>query len=117
MTRSADVVLDAVHALDHPTADEVFDHIRPQVSRATVYRNLAHLVDTGRLRLRDIGDQKRYDPHVAPHVHVHDAATGRLIDVPMTPALQEALADAVAGVLDTQQDVIIEVTGRIRSTP
>ena len=118
MSRNADRVLAAVKALDHPTADDVVDHLRRAAdapSRATVYRNLAHLVDTGRLRMREIGDQNRYDPHTEPHVHVHDRETGRLIDLPLTPKLRDALAELAADVLESQDDCIIELTGRIRT--
>ncbi len=116
VSRNADRVLEAILALDHPTADEVYEHMRgPSApSRATVYRNLAHLVETGRLRMREIGEQNRYDPHTEPHVHVHDVATGRLIDLPMTDRLRDALADVAADVLATQDDCIVEIRGTLR---
>lgn len=116
MPRNADQILHAVRALDHPTADEVYEAMRRQgdtISRATVYRNLANLSAIGRLRVRKIGDQNRYDAHTEPHVHIHDTETGRLIDVPMTPRLRDALNDVAATLLDTQEDCIIEIRGRL----
>ncbi len=86
------------------------------IGRATVYRNLAHLSSIGRLRVRDIGEQKRYDPHTAPHIHVHDVTTGRIIDAPMTPQLRDALSAIAAELLETQDDCIVEISGRFKET-
>ena len=50
-TIQRDIVLSAVNALrNHPTADEIYEHIHsshPTVSRATVYRNLSDLSESG----------------------------------------------------------------------
>lgn len=81
----ADAVRRAVEELDHPTADEVFMHVRQgqdRVSIGTVYRNLERLVQSGNLRMREIGGQRRYDNHVEPHAHLHCMQCDRLVDVP-----------------------------------
>lgn len=117
MSRNADTVHQAVLGLDHPTADDVYDALQTagaRISRATVYRNLAHLVDAGRLRLRELGDTNRYDPHTEPHIHVHDARTGRLLDVPMTDRLRDALAEIAAEHLSAQDDCIVEIRGTLK---
>ncbi len=110
-------ILDALDRLDHPTADEVFLEVRrhmPKVSLATVYRNLAQLVDDGDARLRDIGGQMRYDRNTHPHVHIHDTRTDRLLDVPLTPKLREALDEIATAYLADHEDSIIELRGHLR---
>lgn len=119
MSRSADRILHAIHGLDHPTADEVYDAMHgagDSIGRATVYRNLAHLVDIGRLRAYRTDGQKRYDPHTQPHAHIRDTQSGRLIDIPLTPRLRDALSAVAADVLETQDDCIVEIRGRLKET-
>lgn len=113
-----EAVWDALTQLDHPTADEVFHAVRrdmPRVSLATVYRNLSHFVETGKVRMREIGGQNRYDVNVDPHIHVHDTETDRLIDVPMTDALRTALDDIAAQWLESHEDSIVEIRGRTKT--
>lgn len=110
-------MLQALHDLDHPTADEVYLHVKqalPRIGLATVYRNLDALVAKGRARVRDIGDAKRYDPNTVPHIHIHDPASDRLVDVPLTPRLQEALAEVAEEYLSDHQDSVIELRGTIK---
>lgn len=108
----------ALHALDHPTADQVFHHVRahhPRISLGTVYRNLEQAQQSGRVTVREYDGVRRYDVHTEPHVHLHDNETGRLVDVPIPEDLQRAidrLADehgiAVGGVR-------VELEGRLQS--
>ena len=49
-TRQRQLILNAVHTLKHPTADEVYAAVadaQPPVGRATVYRNLNLLAEQG----------------------------------------------------------------------
>jgi Fe2+ or Zn2+ uptake regulation protein len=114
-----DAVLAAVRALDHPTAEEVHTHLHrtERVGIATVYRNLARLVEEGALVAREIGDQKRYDPLTEPHVHIHDTEQDRLVDVPLTPKLREALEEIARTHLTEHHESIIELRGRFRTGP
>ena len=70
----------------HPTADEVWAHVRtccPTLSRATVYNTLNLFAEKGLLKpqpLREGGVV--FDPHVKPHHHFIDEDTGKVIDVP-----------------------------------
>lgn len=65
------IVEAAFSTTDHYTAEELLDRSRqvdPSVSRATVYRTLPVLVQTGLLRELDLGkDQMYYDPNYATH--------------------------------------------------
>lgn len=119
-TAQRDAVQEALRLLDHPTADQVFAEVRkdaPRISLATVYRNLGQLVGAGLVAVREIGGQKRYDMNVTPHVHVHDTTTDRLVDVPLTPKLQAALAELASEWLDAHEDSIIELRGTMRKAP
>lgn len=110
-------MLQALHDLDHPTADEMHLHVkkqRPRISLATVYRNLDALVRKGQARVREVGDARRYDANTKPHIHIHDPASDRLVDVPLPPRLQQALAEVAQQYLDDHQDSIIELRGTIK---
>ncbi len=74
MTRQREVVLEAAFGTtDHFTADDLWEKARaiePSTSRATLYRTLALLVESGLLREIDLGrDQKYYDPNFIDHPH------------------------------------------------
>jgi Fur family ferric uptake transcriptional regulator len=67
-TKQREVIIEAAFATDeHFNADELLDMVRKidrGVSRATVYRTLALLVECGLLREVDLGrDQTFYDPN------------------------------------------------------
>ena len=67
-TRQREVVIEAAFATDeHFSADGLLKRVRKidrTVSRATVYRSLALLVESGLLREVDLGrDQTYYDPN------------------------------------------------------
>jgi Fur family transcriptional regulator, peroxide stress response regulator len=56
----------------HPTADQIFLKVRcllPNVSLATVYRNLQKLVIEGKLQLLTLGRAQHFDPLVRSHQH------------------------------------------------
>lgn len=93
------LVLQAVRQLDtHPTADEIFAHLRQGGSglgRATVYRNLNVLCAQGlvrRVRLTDAPD--RFDFTLRPHYHLRCRRCGCFTDVflPLPDKLDRAVA-------------------------
>lgn len=59
---------------DHPTADMLYARLRdenPNISLATVYRNLNMMADAGEIRRILFDDAKaRYDANPAPHEHM-----------------------------------------------
>lgn len=69
---------------DHPTADEVFAVISkayPNISRATVYRNLNQLADSGEiLRVEVPNAPDRYDKTNFAHSHFLCKCCGRVYD-------------------------------------
>ena len=98
---------------DHPTAQDVHAALIKQghaVGLATVYRNLAQLVEAGLLRTVEVDGTVRYDPHVAPHAHLIDAR-GAVTDLPMPaevmPLLERVLAEAGLDVDIAQVDLVV----------
>jgi Fe2+ or Zn2+ uptake regulation protein len=70
----------------HPTADEVFLQVRPQVpgiSLATVYKSLETLVGCGLATKLTYGDgSARYDGRTDDHHHVRCLSCGSVADLP-----------------------------------
>ncbi len=79
------LVLEAVQKLYHPTADDVYGMIvrdHPNVSKATVYRNLNVLADGGQIRRVQLLDTAiRFDFRLASHYHAQCQECGRVLDV------------------------------------
>lgn len=73
-TSQRDVIVEAAFTTEeHFTAEQLWDMARridPSTSRATLYRTLSLLVESGLLREIDLGrDQKYYDPNFVDHPH------------------------------------------------
>lgn len=70
----------------HPTADDVFTHVRseiPDISLATVYKSLETLVGCGLAAKLTYGDgSARYDGRPDPHPHARCLDCGAVLDVP-----------------------------------
>ena len=82
------LVLKAVNKLQcHATADEIYEEIikeHPNVSRATVYRNLNLLSETGHIRkIESPGGADCFDHLCHDHCHVKCEKCGRIFDVDM----------------------------------
>lgn len=87
MTHQRRVILDIVtENAGHWTADEVFLKVRrrlPNISLATVYRNLEVLSSIGLISKLDMaGNQKRFDGNQDDHYHVRCTNCGRIDDIP-----------------------------------
>ena len=75
--------------LSHPTAQALFDRLRPAfptMSFATVYNTLDALTRFGlvqTVRSLDVGGAVRFDPNTEPHHHAVCDACGTIHDVPI----------------------------------
>lgn len=82
----------------HPTAEEVYRHIRcmlPRVSLATVYKNLEALVDCGAISKLTYGDlAARYDVRTDHHYHSRCLTCGQIWD--LEPADDARLLHVIA---------------------
>ena len=78
---------------DHPTADEVFARVKPElptISLATVYNCLETLVQCDLVRAVNFErGPTRYCPNLRPHAHFHDEHSGKTHDVDLPPQLLE----------------------------
>jgi Fur family ferric uptake transcriptional regulator len=79
-------VLDAVAALPHSTADDIYAAVRTElgaISRQTVYDALAALAEHGLVRrIQPAGSSARYEGRVGDnHHHVVCRGCGRMVDV------------------------------------
>ena len=101
-THQTELVMQAVSALDHPTASDVLEAVHemdPAVSRATVFRVLAEAADNGELqRLALAGSSDCFDITLRSHAHMVCLGCGAVSDVetPDTTALKEG-AVSVSG--------------------
>jgi Fur family peroxide stress response transcriptional regulator len=80
---------------DHPTADQVYEDVKPQlptVSRTTVYRVLETLVELGVItKASSPGAATRFDPMTQRHHHLVCLHCDRLIDL-ADPQLDQRVA-------------------------
>lgn len=83
------LVLEAVQSLhNHPTSAEVYEAVRekyPNISRATVYRNLGVLARQGEILRIEVPDgADRYDYRCTPHFHALCRECGGVFDIEMS---------------------------------
>ena len=102
-TVQKEIVLEALNALaNHPTADAVYDRVHdshPSISKATVYRLLGKMSDSGQiLRVRINNGADHFDHQTFPHYHVRCTNCGSVDDVmiPLLSAADEMAAQATS---------------------
>jgi Fe2+ or Zn2+ uptake regulation protein len=87
------LVLEAVKQLFHPTAEEVYGMVareHPNVSKATVYRNLNLLADKGQIRRVQLLDAAiRFDGSLSNHFHAQCRGCGQVLDVAAEQTFQD----------------------------
>ncbi len=95
------LVLEAVQSLQgtHPTSADIFEVVRaahPNISRATVYRNLNVLAERGDVRRIEVPNgADRFDVRSEPHYHLKCEVCGCLFDaeMPYLAHLEQELED------------------------
>ena len=69
----------------HPTADTIYLHVKkefPNISLATIYRNLNLLTDIGEaIKITLPGSADRFDGVVTPHNHFFCTSCGKVINL------------------------------------
>ena len=83
------VILEELSLLkSHPTADELFQIVRirlPKISLATVYRNLADLAASGKIRKTELpGGKARFETKIEPHFHLRCVHCEAIEDLPLS---------------------------------
>ena len=109
-TRPRRAIYRSLRATDtHPSADELFRRVRPQIpglSLATVYNTLEALCRAGlAVKLPGHGSSARYDATVRNHLHTRCERTGAMDDVP--PDLSDQLIEHLP------QDVLDQIEARL----
>ena len=98
----------------HPTSDEFFLRIKkklPNISLASVYRNLDLLSDKGLIkRLETGGKQKRYDGNTMRHHHIRCLSCGKVEDFMKDIRSAEGVLENLLQSDDNLKDFHIEFT-------
>lgn len=85
----------------HPTAEWVYAETRktlPNISLATVYRNLNRLAERGEIiKIEGAFLKDRYDADVTPHAHIVCEKCGAVRDCPIPEDLAERLSELSNG--------------------
>lgn len=84
--RKRDAILNCVRSTTvHPSADWVYEHVKaeiPDISLATVYRNLSLFKEQGLISsVATVSGVERFDGNTAPHVHFICTGCGRIVDL------------------------------------
>lgn len=70
----------------HPSAEWVYEQVKqeiPDISLATVYRNLALFKSQGLIQsVATVNGVERFDSNVAPHVHFLCTGCDKILDLP-----------------------------------
>jgi Fur family peroxide stress response transcriptional regulator len=77
----------------HPTAQDLFDRLRPEfptMSFATVYNTLDALARCGLTGALRLGSAVRYDPNTSAHHHAVCDACGTIVDLPASTGTDDA---------------------------
>lgn len=95
-SKKRQAVLDCLKGTkEHPTAEWIYARLKPvypDLSLATVYRNLNQLEEAGMIRsMGSVNGQERYDANVRPHPHVVCTRCGRMVDVEELPFSEETV--------------------------
>ncbi len=85
-SRKREAILDVLRSTKtHPTAEWVYSRLKPaypDLSLATVYRNLSLFLSEGRaISVGNVNGQERYDANVAPHPHFICDICGEVMDM------------------------------------
>ena len=86
-TQQRNIILKAVRSrCDHPDAETIYNQVskqNPNISLATVYRNLSVLASEGQIKHIKLPDADRFDFMTEDHYHFICEKCGRLFDIPI----------------------------------
>ena len=120
--RKRDTILQCVRSTTtHPSAEWVFENVRtevPDISLATVYRNLSLFKDQGLIAsLGTVKGIERFDGNTEPHVHFICTGCGAVVDLPeisVPQELNEAVSRSSGGRVDNCQLSFTGLCGECR---
>lgn len=84
-TKQKSLILEAVsNRFDHPTAETIYNELKmdyPNLSLATVYRNLNTFAEKGKIKKIEIPNAKdRFDATLKAHDHALCSSCGKILD-------------------------------------
>lgn len=86
----------------HPSAEELYMELKPEnpnLSLATVYRNLNKLAESGQIKkIEGLSGQVHYDHNVCEHFHIICVNCNRIADLP------SELANSAKTILEKEND-------------
>lgn len=99
-SKKREAILDCLRQTNlHPSAEWVYRRLKPQIpdlSLATVYRNLALFKQEGTIcSLGVVQGLERFDGDTSPHVHFVCTGCGRILDLPGLQLPAELASQAV----------------------
>lgn len=84
-SKQRDALIEILQSTDsHPTAEWVYERMResfPNVSLATVYRNLKHMIEIGMARELYTDNSSRFDANMAEHYHFVCKKCNKIVDI------------------------------------
>ena len=121
--RKRDAILNCVRCTTtHPSAEWVFEHVRqevPDISLATVYRNLSLFKEQGLITsLGTVKGVERFDGNTEPHVHFICTQCGGVQDLPeisVPEELNSAVARSSGGRVDNCQLSFTGICGNCKT--
>lgn len=104
-SKKRDAILECVRTTtSHPSAEWVYTQLKPKIpdlSLATVYRNLALFLDEGLITsVGVVGGLERFDGNTEPHVHFICSGCSQIVDLPelrVPTDLKEQVANQTGG--------------------
>ncbi len=88
-SKQRDAVLSALQVTkSHPTAEWLYNNLKeefPNISLATVYRNLKLLLSMGEIICFNVNGTEHYDADCSLHYHFICTSCNAVIDVPKAP--------------------------------
>lgn len=96
-SKKRQAVLDCLRSTtSHPTAEWIYNRLRPDypdLSLATVYRNLGQMKDAGLiLSVGTVQGQERFDGNTTPHTHAVCTCCGLVTDIMDIPVPTELVS-------------------------
>lgn len=79
-------ILDLLQSTDcHPSAEWIYERVKlehPEMSLATVYRNLKQFEKDGLIRSAEtVKEKERFDANMMPHAHAVCRSCGKIVDI------------------------------------
>jgi len=118
-SRKREAILATIRSTkSHPSAEWVYEQLKPDfpdLSLATVYRNIAEFLESGEVvSVGFVNSRERFDGDTSPHAHFVCDRCGAVLDVvmPDDPALDEAAAKLLGARVDRHELVFRGVCGK-----